>query len=52
MHTIIHWSDGSVNKFFKGDKNIPDFIRWKKERNPNIRITLRYNVTAREQKAA
>jgi hypothetical protein len=42
--TVINWSDGSCNKFLKGDPNIQDFIAWKKQKNPNVRITCRYNI--------
>jgi hypothetical protein len=42
--TVIQWSDGSINKFTKGDGNIPDFIAWKKQKNPNIHIVCRYNA--------
>jgi hypothetical protein len=42
--TVINWSDGSCNKFNKGDENIQDFIAWKKQKNPNLRITCRYNI--------
>ena len=44
MITIIHWSDGGVNKFVKGDPCIKDFIVWKKQKNPTLRIVCRYNI--------
>lgn len=44
MITILQWSDGSVNKFVKGDPNIPDFIAWKREKNTDLRIVCRYNI--------
>lgn len=44
MITIIKWSDNTINKFHKGDKNIPDFVAWKKQKNPNIKIVLRCNI--------
>lgn len=48
MITILQWSDGSINKFLKGDKNIPDFVAWKRQKNPTLRIVCRYNIN-REQ---
>lgn len=48
MITILHWNDGSVNKFNKGDKNISDFVAWKRQKNPTLRIVCRYNIN-REQ---
>lgn len=47
MITLIKWSDNTINKFVKGDPNIADFIQWKKQKNPNIKIVLRCNI-ARE----
>jgi len=44
MITILQWNDGSVNKFLKGDKNIPDFVAWKRQKNPTLRIVCRYNI--------
>lgn len=48
MITILQWNDGSVNKFTKGDKNISDFVAWKRQKNPTLRIVCRYNIN-REQ---
>jgi hypothetical protein len=48
MITILQWNDGSINKFLKGDKNIPDFVAWKRQKNPTLRIVCRYNIN-REQ---
>lgn len=42
--TVIQWSDGSVNKFKRGDSNISDFVSWKKQKLPNIRVVCRYNA--------
>lgn len=44
MITIIQWSNNTENKFRKGDENIKDFVAWKREKNPNIRIVLCYNI--------
>jgi hypothetical protein len=44
MITLIKWSNGSINKFHKGDPNIKDFVQWKKQKNPELRIVLRYNA--------
>jgi hypothetical protein len=42
--TVIQWSDGSINKFKRGDSNISDFVSWKKQKLPNIRVVCRYNA--------
>jgi len=44
MITIIQWSNNTENKFRKGDPNIKDFVTWKRQKNPNIRIVLCYNI--------
>lgn len=46
--TVFQWSDGSVNKFLSENTHIEDFIKWKKQKNPNIRIVCRYSTTLKE----
>lgn len=42
--TVLHWNDGTCNKFLKGDPNIQDFINWKKQKNPNAKVVCRYST--------
>lgn len=42
MIEILYWSDGTENKF-SGDSS--EFVKWKFEKNPDIRLVLRLSLS-------